>query len=99
MDFGGRRVAALVLVVDPGDRARIDPRLVAEALSLTPAESVVAALLSQGKTARDIATERNCQEKAVYWHLQQIYKKRGMSRQTDLVRQVLSLSALSGSGR
>ena len=99
MDFGGRRVAALVLVVDPGDRPRIDPRLVAEVLGLTPAESAVAVLLSQGKTVRDIATERNCQEKAVHWHLQQIYKKRGMSRQTDLVRQVLSLSALSGSGR
>ena len=99
MDFGGRRVAALVLVVDPGERARIDPRLVAEALDLTPAESAVAVLLSQGKTVRDIATERGCQEKAVHWHLRQIYKKRGMSRQADLVRQVLSLSALSGSGR
>ena len=55
-------------------------------------------MLCQGKKVRDIATERTCQVKAVYWHLQQIYKKRGMSRQADLVREVLSLSAVS-SGR
>ena len=53
--------AALVLVVDPEERPRIDPRLVAEVLGLTPAESELAVMLSQGKTVRDIATERNCQ--------------------------------------
>lgn len=37
-DFGGRRVAALVLVVDPVSRPRIDPEWVAAALGLTPAE-------------------------------------------------------------
>ena len=92
-DFGGRRVAALVLVVDPGERPRIDPRLVAETLGLTPAESAVAVLLSQGKTVRDIAAETGRREESVYWHLRQIYKKRDISRQTDLVRLVLSLSA------
>ena len=70
----------------------------AETLGLTPAESAVAVLLSQGKTVRDIATETGCQEVSVHWHLWQIYKKRSMSRQADLVRQVLSLWAVS-SGR
>ena len=99
MDFGGRRSAALVLVVDPGSRPRLDPRLVAETLGLTPAESELAVMLTQGRSVRDIALERRCQEKAVYWHLQQIYKKQGISRQVDLVRLVLSLSELSGFGR
>jgi len=97
-DFGRRPVAALVLVVDPGERPRIDPRLVAETLGLTPAESAVAVLLSQGKTVRDIAAETGRREVSVYRHLRQIYKKQGISRQTDLVRLVLSLSAVS-SGR
>ena len=96
-DFGGRRVAALLLLVDPGSRPRIDPRLVAETLGLTPTESAVAVLLSQGRTVRDIATEMGCKEVSVYWHLRQLYKKRGISRQADLVRQVLALSAVSGS--
>lgn len=97
-DFGRRRTAALVLVVDPGERPRIDPRLVAEVLGLTPAESAVAVLLSQGKTVRDIAAETGRREESVYGHLRQIYKKQGISRRTDLVRLVLSLSAVS-SGR
>jgi len=94
-DFGRRRTAALVLVVDPGERPRIDPRLVAEVLGLTAAESAVAVLLSQGKTVRDIAAETGRREVAVYRHLRQIYKKQGISRRTDLVRLVLSLSAVS----
>ena len=35
-DYGGRHVAALVLLVEPGHRSRIDPGLVAETLGLTP---------------------------------------------------------------
>ena len=49
------RVAALVLVVDPASRARIDPALVAATLGLTPMESRVAVWLAEGKTVRDIA--------------------------------------------
>ena len=71
----------------------------AETLGLTPAESVVAVLLSQGKTVRDISADMGCKEVSVYWHLRQIYKKRDISRQADLVRQVLSLSAVSVSVR
>ena len=40
------RVAALVLVVDPGSRTRIDPALVAATLGLTPMESRVAVWLA-----------------------------------------------------
>ena len=43
------RVAALALVVDPTDRAQVDPDLVAVALGLTPAESGVAGAAGPGK--------------------------------------------------
>ena len=33
-------------------------------------------------------------ERAIYWHLRQIYQKRSVSRQVDLVRSVLSLAKL-----
>ena len=91
LDFGGQRVAALVLVVDPGSGPRIDPGSLATTLGLTAAESQVAAMLSEGKTVRHIAVAMSRQEGAVYWLLQQIYKKLGISRQVDLVRLVLSL--------
>ena len=47
-DFGGRRVAALVLVVDPARRPRIDAQRVAVTLVVTPSEGRMAALLAEG---------------------------------------------------
>ena len=54
-DFGGRRVAALVLVVDPARRPCIDPVRVAEVLDLTPSQGQVAALLAEGRSVRETA--------------------------------------------
>lgn len=99
LDFGLRPVAALVLVVDPGSQPRIDSDLVASALGLTPSESQVATLLTEGKTVRDIAEATHRQANTVYWLLKQVYDKHGISRQAELVRLVLSLSELSGPGR
>ena len=98
-EFRNRRVAALVLIVDPASQPRINPRLVAEALGLTPAEGRVAAMLAEGKTVRDIAMATSRQEGAVHWLLHQIYRKHGISRQVDLVRLVLSLSEWPGAPR
>ena len=54
-DFGARRVAALVLVVDPARRARIDPVRVAAVLGLSRSQGRVAALLAEGRSVREIA--------------------------------------------
>ncbi len=90
-DFRARRVAALVLVVDPESRPRIDARLVAEVLNLTPAESQLATLVATGRTVCDIAAMTARTEGTVRWHLKSIFRKLGISRQSDLVRRVLSL--------
>ena len=91
MDFGAQRVAALVLLVEPGLQSRIDPSLVAESLGFTPAESQVAVWLAEGKTVREIAEATGRRERSIHWHLRQIYRKQGLSRQADLVRLVLSV--------
>ena len=91
-DYGARHVAALVLIVEPGSRRRIDPGLVAAALGLTQAESQVAVWLAEGKSVRDIAQARGLSEGTIYWHLKQIYQKKSISRQVDLVRLVLSIA-------
>ena len=91
MDFGAQRVAALVLLVEPGRQSRIDPSLVAETLGLTPAESQIAVWLTEGKTVREIAVETGRQERSIHWHLRQIYHKLDISRQADLVRLALSV--------
>ena len=91
-DLRPRRVAAIVMVVDDAP-TRIDPALVEAALGLTPAESRVAALLAEGRTVRDIAAVTGRTERTVRWHIQQTFEKQGISRQVELVRQVLSLAS------
>ncbi|MCY4515380.1 MAG: helix-turn-helix transcriptional regulator, partial [Candidatus Tectomicrobia bacterium] len=98
-EFPSQRVAALVVVVDPANRPRIDPDLVAAGLGLTPSESQVAAMLSEGWSVRDIARMTGRQENSVYKLLKQAYRKHGINRQVDLIRLVLSLAELPGQGR
>ena len=64
-DFGGRRVAALVLVVDPARRPRIDAQRVAKTLGLTPSEGRMAALLAEGLRVREIAAATGWREPAL----------------------------------
>ena len=94
-DFGARRAAALVLIVEPGRVPHIDPVLVATALRLTPAESQIAVRLAEGQTVQEIAAATGRTTGSVYWHLNRIYRKQGITRQADLVRLVLSVATLA----
>ena len=98
-DIRARRVAALVLIVEPGSRSRIDRGLVAAILGLTPSETEVAVLLAEGNAVRDIAWATGRRESTVRWHIKHIFNKHGISRQLDLVQLVLSLSAIPESER
>ena len=91
-DFGAQRVAVLVLLVEPDRPPRIDPGLIATTLGLTPAESLVAVQLAEGRTVRAIAATTGRQEGSIHWLLRRIYTKHGISRQADLVRLVLSIA-------
>ena len=93
-DYGARHVAALVLIVEPGHRHRVEPRVVAATLGLTPAETRVAVWLAEGRSVRDMAEATGHTEGTIYWHLRQIYRKQSISRQADLVQLVLSLAEL-----
>ncbi|MXX61501.1 MAG: hypothetical protein F4112_08940 [Holophagales bacterium] len=92
-DFGGRRVAALALVVDPESRPRIDPVRLSVLLGLSPSESVVSALLAEGRPVREIAATAGYKESYVRWLLKQVYKKQGVSGQIALVQRVLTAYA------
>ena len=98
LDFGIPPVAALVLVVDPARRPRPDAGLVADVLCLSAAESQVAVMLAEGRTIRDIARATDRQVSTVKVLLRRAYRKLGISRQTDLVRLVLSLPDVSPQG-
>ena len=93
-DFRSEGVAALVIIVDALRPLHIDPRLVAAALDLTPAESEVAVMLAQGMDVRDIASATGRRESTIRSHIKRVFAKHGLSRQVDLVRLVLSLAAV-----
>jgi len=95
LDFGAPRVAALVVLTEPGNRPKLNTKLVAEALGLTTAESQVAVVLSEGMTARDIAMTTNRQASTIYSLIKRAYRKLGISRQADPVRLILSLADAS----
>ena len=86
------RVAAFVLIIEPGSRSHVDSGMVAAMLGLTPAEGRVAALLAAGHTVRRIALMTGTKESSIRSHMKRIYSKRGISRQADLVRLVLSIT-------
>ena len=89
---GAGQVCVLVLVIDPEGRWRIDANRLGTILGLTPAESLVAMMLAEGKTIRDIAKATVRRETTVKWHVRHIFDKVGVSRQADLVRLVLSVA-------
>ena len=93
-DFGGRRVAVLVLLVDPARRPPINAARVAVTLGLTASEGRMAALLAEGLKMREIATVEGWSEDYVRWMTKQVYRKLGVSGQVALVRQVLAVDAL-----
>ena len=92
LDFGAKRVAALVLLTQPRGRPRLDAKVVADVLGLTAAESQVAVLLSEGLTSAEIAMATGRKASTVNTLIQRIYRKLGISRQTELVRLVLWLA-------
>ena len=93
-DLRTSRVAALVLIVDLADRARIHPDVLAATLGLTPAESRVALDLAQGSTIREIAVATGRRPDTIRWHIKHIFGKLSLSRQVDLVQLVQSLADL-----
>ena len=94
MDYRSQHVAALVLVVDPVDRARIDPGLVQAVFGLTSAETEVAVLLTESRTIRQIAAATSRSYSTVRTHLKQVFTKLGVARQLDVVKLVLALASM-----
>ena len=92
-EYRARPVAALMLVVDQGSATRIDPNLVAATLGLTPTEGRVAAQLAEGRTVGEIASATGRKVSTIRTHVRHIFTKHGITRQVDLVRLVLSISA------
>ena len=88
------QVRALVLVVDPAARPRLDPDLAARLLGLSPAESRVTAARAAGQTVPDIAAALGCTQNTVKTHLKRVHRKLGIRTHAELVRSLQALESL-----
>ena len=84
------RATAAVFVQDPAPAPRTEGEAFARLYGLTGAELKVLLALAPGLTAKEAAGSLGLREPTIKTHLQRIYEKTGMSRQTELVRLLLS---------
>jgi DNA-binding CsgD family transcriptional regulator/PAS domain-containing protein len=84
---------ALIIVHDGsgGDGGELDPMLMAECFSLTPAEARVAVKIVAGLSAKEIARAHFTSEATVRTQVNRALQKTGVTRQADLVRLLLSM--------
>jgi DNA-binding CsgD family transcriptional regulator len=84
------RRSAIVVMRDPGRRASVSAAVVSRLFGLTPAEATLAALLAQGSDLDEAATELGIRRNTARSHLQSIFMKTDVKRQSELVRMILS---------
>jgi len=82
-------ICSTVLIFDPEMEEMPDIGLIMEVYGLTVAESVLVALLMQGKTLQQITRLLNKRRETVRKQLQSVFVKTNTNRQSDLIRLLL----------
>jgi DNA-binding CsgD family transcriptional regulator len=77
--------AALVFILDPDSPVEVDAAELYQLYGLTTAETRLANLLMQGKSLEDCCYELGIRRPTACTHLQQLFKKTGVQRQSQLV--------------
>lgn len=90
----GQRPLALFTVFEPGAAIDVDPFLLSTTFDLTPAEARLAARLVNGEAPEKCALSLGVKISTVRSQLMSIYAKTGATGQADLVRLVLSATAI-----
>jgi DNA-binding CsgD family transcriptional regulator len=79
-----------VFVSDPDSRSKTAPEVLGHLYDLTPAESRVVALLLEGNSIEGAAERLAIRPLTARTHLKRVFQKTGVTRQSDLVRLVMS---------
>lgn len=86
----GGEAGAVVFVSDPDLRIAPEAEALTEILGLTPAQARIASLLAIGLTLEEAADRTGVTVHTARVHLKQAFERTSTSRQSDLVRSVLS---------
>jgi DNA-binding CsgD family transcriptional regulator len=94
----GQHTAAIVVFIsDPDRHTSMAPAALAKLFGLTPAEAALSVLLADGLTLDEAAHELSIARNTVRAHLRSIFAKTGVTRQTMLVRLIVTSLAQLGS--
>jgi DNA-binding CsgD family transcriptional regulator len=88
--IGYRRAQVAVVVNDPEQRTPSHLELLRDLYGLTPSEAAVAKILMRGASLRQAADELRVRLSTARTHLQHIFDKTGVRRQSELVRLLLT---------
>ena len=91
-------IAAIALISDPSAAPRPAADALRRLFRLTPALSRLAAAIAAGRTLSDYADEAGVTEGTARQQLKELFLRTGTSRQTELVRVILSSVAGLASG-
>ena len=89
-----RKDLALLSLFDPGAVARGEPRALQVTYGLTPAETRLAARISNGRSTDQCASDLGVKVSTVRAQLHSIYVKTGARNQADLVRLAMSAAVI-----
>jgi DNA-binding CsgD family transcriptional regulator len=89
--------AIVVFISDPDRHTAMAPAALGKLFGLTPAEAAFAVLLGDGLTLDEAAAEQSIARNTARAHLRSIFAKTGVSRQTQLVRLIVTSLAQLGS--
>ena len=85
-----RRPSVALFIRDAERKSEASREMVRRLFDLTPAESSLALALANGLTLDEAADELNIRKNTARAHLRSIFSKTGVTRQTTLVRVLLS---------
>lgn len=87
---GKRRPSVAVMIRDPERKSEASHEIMRNLFDLTPAEAALALLLANGMTLEEASEDLNIRKNTARAHLRSIFSKTGVTRQTMLVRLILS---------
>jgi DNA-binding CsgD family transcriptional regulator len=80
----GGRPRALLVIIEPDTKRRLDEHLLQELFGLSPGEARLAAAIVTGATPREAAARFGTRESTVRVVLKRVFHKTGVSRQAEL---------------
>jgi DNA-binding CsgD family transcriptional regulator/PAS domain-containing protein len=92
----GSSACVAVYIRDYDTVPEVESEFVRQIFDLTPAEAAVTRRLTAGLSLEDAASSLDISRNTARAHLRSIFSKSGITRQTELVRLVLSSAALLG---